>query len=236
MNITVIIPTYNERENILKIVSAVNIQLPQANILVVDDNSPDKTYEVVRDMQKKIPNLSLLLRTKKEGLGKAYIDAFRMILKDGSRDAIIMMDADFSHNPKYLPLLVKESLEADVVIGSRYIKGGGIENLDAWRKFLSKFANMYAKKIIRIPIFDYTAGFILIKTELLKQVELNKISAAGYAFLIELKSLLWKTGARFKELPIILCNRAQGKSKMNNKIILEGVWAPWKIRKRNMRK
>jgi dolichol-phosphate mannosyltransferase len=233
MKVTIIIPTYNERENIVAMISAINdLHLPNVSILVVDDNSPDKTYEAVKDAQRNAPNLSLLLREKKEGLGKAYINAFEKIIKDGNSEAIIMMDADFSHNPKYLPLLIKESENADVVIGSRYVRGGGIEKMDIWRRLLSKFANFYAKKIIGLPVFDCTAGFILIKKEFLCQLDLKNIMVAGYAFLIELKSLLWKSGARIKEVPIILDNRAQGKSKMNGKIILEGVFAPWRIRKK----
>lgn len=230
MHTTIIIPTYNERGNISKLIPEITALLPEVDILVVDDNSPDKTYEVVREMQKSIPSLSLLLRPKKEGLGKAYIDAFRTVLAAGKSDVVVMMDADFSHDPKYLPLFLQTAREYDVVFGSRYINGGAVQGWDARRRLLSRFANFYARNIVRIPIFDYTAGFILMKTDFLRRLDLDKICANGYAFLIELKSLLWSAGARFKELPIVLGNRTIGQSKMSLRIIWEGVLAPWKIR------
>lgn len=230
MHVTIIIPTYNERENIAKIVPMISTLLPQVDILVVDDNSPDKTYDVVREMQKTIPNLSLLLRQKKEGLGKAYIEAFRMILNDGKSDAVIMMDADFSHDPKYLPVIIKEAEKFDVVIGSRYVKGGKINDWNFQRKLLSRFGNMYARTIVGIPIHDYTSGFNFIKTDILRRIDLGKIAASGYAFLLELKSLLWKAGAQLKEMPITLYDRTLGESKISGNIIREGMLTPWKIR------
>src|SRR3989339_1984925 len=158
MHITIIIPTYNEKENITKLIPIVSALLPEADILVVDDNSPDKTYDVVRNMQTFIPNLSLLLRQKKDGLGKAYIEAFQKVLNEGKSEAIIMMDADFSHDPKYLPILIKEAEQADIVIGSRYVRGGGVGGWNTWRRFLSKFGNIYARSIIGFPVFDCTSG------------------------------------------------------------------------------
>lgn len=231
MHVTIIIPTYNEKENITKLVPIVSTLLPEVDILVVDDSSPDKTYEVVRSMQEHIPNLSLLLREKKEGLGKAYIEAFQKILKEGKSKAIIMMDADFSHDPKYLPMLIREAEHADIVIGSRYVRGGGVGGWNMWRRFLSKFGNIYARNIIGFSVFDCTSGLNLIRTEFLRRVDLNQISANGYAFIIELKGLLWKAKARFKEVPIVLCNRINGESKISGHIIREGILAPWRIRK-----
>lgn len=230
MHVTIIIPTYNERENIAKIVPIIHAQLPHAAILVVDDNSPDKTFEVVREMQKSITNLSLLLRQKKEGLGKAYINAFRNLLQEGKTDAVIMMDADFSHDPKYLPIVIEEAEQSDVVIGSRYVKGGKINDWNMRRKLLSRFGNLYARTIIGISIHDYTSGFVLIKTEMLRRIDLDTIAASGYAFLMELKSLLWIAGARVKEMPITLYDRTLGESKISGNIIREGLRTPWKIR------
>lgn len=232
MSVTIIIPTYNERENILKIIPAICAQLPEAHILVVDDNSPDKTYEVVRELQKNMPKLSLLLRDKKEGLGKAYVEAFKKILQEGISDAVITMDADFAHDPKYLPELLNQSLEYDVVTGSRYVPGGGTPGWELWRRLLSKYGNLYAKTILGMPISDCTTGFHLIKTTYLRQIDFSTITMSGYAFLIELKFLLWRLGARFKEIPIVLQNRVEGKSKISSNIIREGIILPWKMKLR----
>jgi len=230
MKTTIIIPTYNERENIAQIVPEIFKHAPEVRILVVDDNSPDKTYDVVREMQKKFPNLSLLLRQQKAGLGKAYIHAFETVLEDGKSDAILMMDADFSHNPEYVPAMLKLGAEAGVVIGCRYIKGGKIVDWPLSRRLLSRFANFYAGAILRLPIHDYTSGFIFMRTEYLRKVNLDNINSRGYAFLMELKSLLWLRGARIAELPIVLRDRTRGASKMSGGVIWEGVGAPWKIR------
>ncbi|MEK7629849.1 MAG: polyprenol monophosphomannose synthase [Patescibacteria group bacterium] len=225
----VIIPTYNEKQNISKLVETIFEILPQIHILVVDDSSPDGTGDVVKDLQKRFPNLSLLARKKKEGLGKAYLNAFEGILKDSDAKNIIMMDADFSHNPSCLPLMLEASSGRDVVIGSRYVKGGGTAGWELWRRLLSRWGNFYARTITRLPIADCTGGFILIKTHFLKKVDFSIIDASGYAFLIEFKYLLWKSGARFQEFPIVFKNRIGGESKISKHIIIEGILAPWKM-------
>jgi len=229
MKDVIIIPTYNERGNIAQIISEIFKLLPEIFILVVDDNSPDGTASIVKSLQKDFPNLSLLLRDKKEGLGRAYINAFEEILKDKNVKKIVMMDADFSHNPKYLTEMLKVADNFDVVIGSRYIKGGKTEGWELWRRILSRGANFYCQFVIRLPIFDYTSGFNVINTDFLRKIDFSKIDISGYAFLIELKYLLWKEDASLKEIPIILKNRRGGESKIASYVIGEGILAPWKM-------
>ncbi|MFH1401651.1 MAG: glycosyltransferase [Parcubacteria group bacterium] len=229
MKAVIIIPTYNEKENIAQIVSEIFELLPGISILVVDDNSPDGTADIVKNLQKDFLNLSLLLRNKKEGLGRAYINAFEEILKDKNVKKIVMMDADFSHNPKYLPEILKTADNFDVVIGSRYINGGKTEGWELWRRILSRGANFYCQLVTHLPIFDYTSGFNVINTNFLRKIDFSKINISGYAFLIELKYLLWKEGASLKEVPIVLKNRFGGESKFSGHIINEGILAPWKM-------
>lgn len=230
----IIIPTYNERENIGNIVKAIFQTVPDISILVVDDNSPDLTHEAVRELQKDFFNLDLLVREKKNGLGEAYIEAFKTILNSGEIEKVVMMDADFSHDPKYLPPLLDGLADSDVVIGSRYTAGGGTEGWERWRKILSRYGNKYARLIMGLPVYDCTAGFIAFRTDLLKKIDLSKIEMSGYAFLMEFKYLLWLAQARFKEVPIIFKNRLSGESKISSHIISEGVLAPWRVRIRNI--
>lgn len=232
MNNLVIIPTYNERANIKQIITAVFGAVAGISILIVDDNSPDGTQFIVKEMQAQFPNLFLLCRRKKEGLGKAYIHAFQHALVNMSADTVIIMDADLSHDPRYLPYFLNEAANFDVVVGSRYIAGGRTEGWELWRRILSKYGNWYAKTIIGLPVSDCTAGFNLIKTEFLKKVDWMRMDSSGYAFQIELKYLLWQAGARFKEMPIVFKNRRGGESKISGHIISEGVFAPWKIKLR----
>lgn len=229
----IIIPTYNEKENITQLIPIIFKLVPQIFILVIDDNSPDGTAIAVKNFQKKFPNLTLLLRPKKEGLGKAYTQAFREVLGQDDVRAIITMDADFSHNPSYIPQMLKLIGEYDVIIGSRYVKGGKIEGWELWRKILSRFGNFYFKFFTNLPIFDCTSGFDTYRTDILKKINFDKINSSGYAFLMELKYYLWKTGAHFKEIPIIFMNRRGGESKLSSHIISEGILAPWKIIFRN---
>lgn len=232
MKNVIIIPTYNEKKNIDRLVEDIFSILPEVCILVVDDNSPDKTYERVGELQKSYRHLLLLRREKKEGLGKAYLDAFKYILEDPQLENIIMMDADYSHDPRYLPQLFCEAGHFDVVIGSRYILDGGTEGWELWRKLLSRFGNYYSMFILKMPIFDCTSGFNLIKADFLRKLDLAQIDASGYAFQIELKYLLWIMGAHIKEIPIIFKKRVCGESKICGHIIHEGILAPWKIRKK----
>lgn len=228
----VVVPTYNEKDNIKNLVLAIFKVAPEIHILVVDDNSPDKTAAVVKSLQSEYPNLSLLERPRKEGLGRAYLDAFRLILKNNSAERVIMMDADFSHDPRYLPELLEAAKDFDVVMGSRYVWGGGTVGWEFWRRFLSKFGNVYSRLVTGMPVFDCTGGFNLVKTDFLRKIDLSSVAMSGYAFQIELKYLLWRAGARFKEVPIIFKNRLSGESKISSHIIREGVLAPWKIKKK----
>lgn len=226
----VIIPTYNEAENIAPMIERVLYYAPEARVLVVDDNSPDGTADIVRGLIAKDARVSLLFRRRKEGLGKAYLHAFSEALKDPRVEWIQTMDADFSHDPKYLPALFEASRYADVVIGSRYIREGGMAQLAAWRRVLSRFAGRYCRAITGMPVSDGTAGFILIRTNLLRTVSLTGFDSSGFAFLMELKYKLWKQGARINESPIIFGNRGEGKSKLTKRIVIEGMIAPWRMR------
>lgn len=228
----VVIPTFNEIENIESIVEAV-ILLPQNfDILVVDDNSPDGTATTVKKLQQKYVNrIFLEIRTKKQGLGTAYIHGFKRALTLGY-DFIIEMDADFSHNPKDLPLLLNacRTDDFDVSIGSRYVKGVNVMNWPMKRILMSWFASKYVKFITRIPIHDTTAGFVCYKSEVLKKINLNKIQFVGYAFQIEMKMKAHNLGFKIKEIPVIFTDRLRGKSKMHGGIIYEAAFGVLKLK------
>lgn len=227
MKNVVIIPTYNEKNNIALIVPAVFKTIPSVHILVVDDNSPDGTARVVKNMQKKYSNLRLLERKKKEGLAPAYIHAFKEIFKDTDKGTIITMDADLSHDPRHLIEMLEKRKTYDVVIGSRYIPGGSTIGWELYRIILSWSGNIYTKTITRMPINDCTGGFNAYNIEKLRVIDFNKINMAGYAFVMHLKYLLHRSGSTFNEIPIIFKNRTNGVSKLSNMIIREGIIAPW---------
>lgn len=223
-NTLVIIPTYNEIENIERIIRAVFALKESFSILVVDDNSPDGTSQKVTALQKEFLQLHLTVRAKKEGLGLAYIHGFEWAL---SKDytIIIEMDADFSHDPKDLPRLQDALLNgADVAVGSRYVNGIAVVNWDMTRLMLSYFASKYVRFITRIPIKDTTAGFVAYKREVLEKIALRKIKFIGYAFQIEMKFKAWKLGFKVVEVPVIFTDRTAGESKMHGGIIAEGVF------------
>lgn len=199
------------------------------DILIVDDNSPDGTGNIVEELQKQNPRLHLLKRSGKLGLGTAYIEGFKIALQQNYQ-FIVTMDADFSHDPKYLPELIAGLADHDLIIGSRYIKNGGVKNWPLKRRFLSRVGNFYAKTILNTPINDNTAGFMAIKTNVLQKIDLNRISGKGYAFLMELKYTLFKNNAKIKELPIIFMERILGKSKISSNIIKEGLLMPWLLK------
>lgn len=221
----VIIPTYNERENIRSIISVVFGLAEDFHILIVDDSSPDGTADIVVKMQKKYPeNLHLLVRKKKEGLGKAYLHAFGWALKN-KYDYMIEMDADFSHNPNDLPLLLKACQNADMSIGSRYVNNKiNVINWDFKRVFLSYFASKYVRFILGIPIHDTTAGFVCFSRKVLENIGLEKVKLKGYGFQIEMKYRASKKGFKIVEVPIIFTNRVLGESKMHGGIIGEAVF------------
>jgi dolichol-phosphate mannosyltransferase len=231
----VIIPTYNEKENISSIVTAVFALQQQFHVLVIDDSSPDGTAEIVKQMQAGYPGqLFIEERKGKQGLGTAYIYGFRWALTRGY-GFIFEMDADFSHNPKDLENLYEACVNgADLAVGSRYVKGGGNVNWPRNRIVLSKGASFYTQLITRLPVKDPTAGFVCYKREVLEAINLNEIKFVGYAFQIEMKFATWKLGFKIKEVPIIFRDRTFGTSKMNKGIVKEGIagvlylrWQSW---------
>jgi dolichol-phosphate mannosyltransferase len=230
MKDVIIIPTYNEKENIEVLVPLVFKTLPGVNVVVADDSSPDGTAQAVLDLKYKYPNLSLISRSSKDGLGKAYINAFEQVLKEGNVRTVVMMDADLSHDPKYLVEMFKKSTEYSVVIGSRYVVGGKTVGWELWRRVLSFWGNFYCRTITGMPVMDCTGGFNVIHVDLLRKVDFSKMDMSGYAFIMEIKYLLYKAGGKFFEVPITFVNRAHGETKISGHIISEGIIAPWKIK------
>ena len=227
----VIIPTYNEKENIEAIISTVFLLQQQYHVLIIDDGSPDGTATIVRSLFSKFPGqLFLEERKGKSGLGTAYIHGFRWALQRGY-NFIFEMDADFSHNPSDLQRLYEAcKKEAGVAVGSRYVKGGAVENWPANRIILSKGASLYSRMITWMPVMDPTAGFVCYRKEVLEAINLSAIHFVGYAFQIEMKFAAWKLGFTIKEVPITFKDRKLGDSKMNKGIIKEGVLGVLKLR------
>lgn len=225
----ILIPTYNEKENIKLLVPEIFNFLPEVKILVIDDNSPDGTAGAVKFLMEKYLNLSLLERRRKTGLGDAYKEAMSKVVGDKEIRSIITMDADGSHGVKYLKDFLDNIGQYDLIIGSRYVKGGGIE-MARWRKELSRFGNMYAKLLTGLKINDLTAGFNCVRREFLANLDFNKIGSCGYSFLIELKFyLIYEFKVRVLETPIIFKSRREGESKLSRQIIREGVKTPIKL-------
>lgn len=229
MKDVIVIPTYNEGENVNALVSLIFETVPDIHVLIADDNSPDGTAALVGELQKKYPNLGLISQSEKKGLGKAYINAFNHVLSDKEVETVFMMDADFSHQPRYIPKMLELRKQYSVVIGSRYVKGGGVTGWELWRRLMSLFGNFYCRTVTRLPIRDCTGGFNAISTDLLRKLDFSVMDMSGYAFIMELKYLLHKAGGTFAEIPIIFVNRTGGESKMSSHIINEGVLAPWKM-------
>lgn len=229
MKILVVIPTYNESDNIIAITTDVLAADERIELLIVDDNSPDGTGAIVQTLQRTEPRLHLLERSGKLGLGTAYCEGFQYALQR-DYDVIFEMDADFSHDPKELPRFLKEIEYADVVIGSRYSTGVNVVNWPMQRLLLSWFANQYTRWITRMPIADATGGFKCFRAEVLRKIDLNKIRSNGYAFQIEINFKAWRTGARMIEIPIVFVDRRSGISKMSKNIIWEAAGLVWKLR------
>ncbi len=225
MKKVVIIPTYNEKENIRDIITAVEQEAPDFDILVVDDSSPDGTANIVLELQKSLEDkLFLEVRKEKEGLGKAYIHGFHWALDKGY-DEIFEMDADFSHNPKDLNRLSEAlTLGADMAIGSRYSHGVNVVNWPMNRVLLSYGASKYVRMITQLPIADPTAGFVGYKAKVLQTLDLSKIKFKGYGFQIEMKYRAWRKGFTLVEIPIIFTDRKKGESKISSDIIWEAVF------------
>ena len=227
----VIIPTYNEKENIQNIIGAVIGLKQEYHVLIIDDNSPDGTAAIVKSLFAKYPGqLFLEERQGKQGLGTAYIYGFKWAIDKGYR-FIFEMDADFSHNPNDLERLYEAcKKDAGVAVGSRYVKGGAVENWPANRIFLSKGASVYTRMITWMPVKDPTAGFVCYRREVLETINLDAISFVGYAFQIEMKFAAWKLGFKIIEVPITFIDRELGASKMNKGIVKEGILGVLELR------
>ncbi len=229
MKAIVVIPTYNEIENIEKLIHELHNVKGDLNVLVVDDNSPDGTASVVENMMLKDNRIHLLKRPGKMGLGTAYCDGFSYALSNGF-EAIMEMDADFSHDPKEIPNFINTLSNNDLVIGSRYISGVNVVNWPLSRLLLSYAASLYTRIITGMPIKDPTGGFKCFRAEVLKKIDLKTIYSNGYSFQIEMNYRIWKQKARIKEIPIIFIDRRSGISKMNKKIVWEAIFMVWKLR------
>lgn len=225
----IILPTYNEKDNIGPVTDNIMELQPEAHILVVDDNSPDGTASKVKELQQNTKNISLIVRDKKEGLAKAYITGFDYALEK-DYDYIMEMDADLSHNPEYIKNFLEEIKNNDLVLGSRYIKGGGINNWGILRKIISRFGCFYAKTILGLKIHDLTGGFKCFKKETLKRINIEKIYSQGYCFQIELTYRTIKQNMKVKEIPIVFTERTHGDSKMTKDIVLKAAINVWKIK------
>ena len=225
----VILPTYNEKENLPGIAPAILAAAPEVDILVVDDNSPDGTGALADELAARQPRLNVLHRERKEGLGRAYLAGFAEALARGY-GRIVEMDADFSHDPDALPGLLEASRKADLVLGSRYVEGGGTVNWGLGRRLLSQGGSLYARTILGVGIRDLTGGFKCFRREVLESIDLESVRSSGYAFQIELTYRTLKRGFTVLEIPIVFADRRVGKSKMSRAIVAEALWMVWKIR------
>lgn len=226
----VIIPTFNERENITRIISAVLSQDPSIDVLVVDDGSPDGTGAIVDALAGENSRIHALHRAGKLGLGTAYVAGFRWAL-ERDYQFIFEMDADFSHNPDRLPEFLKAIQNADLVLGSRYQNGQvNVVNWPMSRLFLSYSANIYARRVTGLRVFDATGGFKCFRRKVLEAIDLSSVRSNGYAFQIEMTFRAWKKGFRIIEIPIVFVDRTEGSSKMSKRIVREAVWMVWRLR------
>jgi len=225
----IIFPTYNEKDNIEKIINEVLPLDPRINVLVVDDGSPDGTGEIVDRMAGENSRVNVLHRQNKEGLGRAYIAGFKWGI-ERNFDYIFEMDADFSHDPKYVPDFLREIEHHDLVLGSRYICGVNVINWPMGRLLLSYYANVYTRIVTGLPLRDATGGFKCFRREVLETLDLDAIRSNGYIFQIEVSMRVWKKGFRIKEIPIVFVDRVMGQSKMSKKIVREAIWKVWYLR------
>jgi dolichol-phosphate mannosyltransferase len=223
------LPTYDERENLAPMIDAIMAAAPALDVLVIDDNSPDGTGQLADQIAARDPRVKVLHRAGKEGLGRAYLAGFAWAL---ARDygLVLEMDCDFSHDPKYLPDLLAAAAEADLVLGSRYVKGGGTVNWGLARKLISRGGSLYARTILGLQVRDLTGGFKCFRREVLEAIDLATVECTGYAFQIELTYRAVRRGFRVRELPIVFADRRVGHSKMSRRIVLEAIGKVWSIR------
>ncbi len=222
----VILPTYNESENLPQVVPAILDQDPRLEVLVVDDNSPDGTGQLADQLAGAFARVHVLHRPDKEGLGKAYLAGFVWGLERGY-DRLLEMDADFSHDPKFLPALLKAADDADLVIGSRYKSGVNVVNWPMSRLLLSYFANIYVRWVTGLPLTDATGGFKCFRRSVLEALPFDRVRSNGYAFQIEMSFRTWRKKFRVVEIPIVFTDRVEGTSKMSKAIVREAIWMVW---------
>jgi len=226
----IIIPTYDERDNVEAISREALAALPSAEILFVDDGSPDGTGDVLDSMVAEEPRIHVLHREGKLGLGTAYLRGFEYAL-ERDYDFVFEMDADFSHDPAYLPQMYERAVAgADVVIGSRYVAGGGTDNWGVGRRLISKAGGIYARAVLGMPVQDPTAGFVCYRRRALEVLELESVRSNGYSFQIEMKYRAHRAGLRIEEFPIVFHDRRVGESKMSRAIFVEAMWMVWRLR------
>jgi dolichol-phosphate mannosyltransferase len=226
----VIMPTYNERENVKTLIPQI-LSLPcEIEVLVVDDNSPDGTADLVSDMSKKDARIHLLRRKDKLGLGSAYVAGFKYALSRREIECVFEMDADFSHDPSSIPKFLEAINDCDLVLGSRYLRGVTVVNWPLSRLILSYSANLFTRVVTGLPVHDATGGFKCFRRRVLESIELDGVRSDGYSFQIEMSFKCWKKGFRIKEIPITFVDRRVGTSKMSQKIIWEAVWLVWRLR------
>jgi dolichol-phosphate mannosyltransferase len=226
----VIVPTYNERENILKLIDAVLAQSPMIDVLVVDDGSPDGTGSIVDERAASDSRVHIIHREKKMGLGTAYLAGFKWAL-ERPYEFVFEMDADFSHDPQHLPQFLASIENADLVLGSRYRdKRVTVVNWPITRLLLSYYANVYARFVTGLQLFDATGGYKCFRRKVLEAIDLNDVRSNGYAFQIEMSFRAWKKAFRIVEIPIVFVDRTEGTSKMSKKIVREAVWMVWRLR------
>lgn len=229
----IIIPTYNELDNVKQLIPDILGRYDNVDILIVDDNSPDGTAECVQEMSKNSEKIKLIKREKKLGLGTAYIAGFKYALQH-NYDYIFEMDADYSHDPKEIKNFFAAIENYDLVLGSRYIVGVNVVNWPMRRLILSYFANYYTRVVTGLPIRDATGGFKCFRRKVLESLNLDHVSSNGYAFQIEITFKAWKKGFKVGEIPIIFIDRTKGDSKMSKKIVREAIIVVWKLRIRSM--
>jgi dolichol-phosphate mannosyltransferase len=225
----VCLPTYDEAENLGPMVEAILAATPDVDVLVIDDNSPDGTGRLADQIAAREPRVQVLHRAGKEGLGKAYLAGFAWALQRGYA-LVLEMDADFSHDPGYLPAMLEKAREADLVLGSRNVPGGGTVNWGLGRRLLSRGGSLYARLILGLPVRDLTGGFKCFRREVLEAIDLPSVECSGYAFQIELTYRAARRGFRVAEIPIVFVDRRVGQSKMSRRIVLEAVRKVWSIR------
>lgn len=225
MSVAVVIPTYNEKNNLGFLTEKIfSLKIPNLSLLIVDDNSPDGTGKFAEELANKYP-IKVIHREKKEGLGRAYVDALKKLLSGSDRpDFVIQMDADLSHDPAAIPQMLEKIRDCDLVLGSRYIPGGRTENWDFFRKLISRFGNIYARSILNVPYHDLTGGFKCFRREVLENIDLDLLSSTGYNFQIETTYKAHQKGYKICEIPITFTERKSGVSKFNLGIILESFW------------